>query len=342
MRILLTGGAGYIGSHTALALMEQNHEVTIIDDLSNGSVEAIRRVEKLAGRSMRFIKGDLNSPADVRRCFECNRYDAVIHFAGVKAVGESTEQPLHYYRVNLGSTLNLLTLMREYKVNKLVFSSSATVYGKPQSLFIDEGHPVGTQITNPYGWSKVMNEQIISDVAKAWPDFSAVNLRYFNPVGAHSSGIIGEDPQSIPNNLMPIISQTAGGQRDRLVVFGDDYDTPDGTGVRDYIHVMDLAEGHVAALSRSEPGVRSYNLGTGQGTSVLQAIRIFEETTRKNIPYIVSSRRPGDVASVIADPRRAEAELRWKAQRSFSDACRDAWKWQSRNPMGYGSSTTTA
>lgn len=335
MRILLTGGAGYIGSHTALVLLEQNHEVAVIDDLSNGSVEAIKRVEHLSGKSIKFIHGDLTDPHAARKCFDDNNFDAVIHFAGLKAVGESVDQPTRYYRVNLDSTLTLLEVMQERGINKLVFSSSATVYGEPQASLIDEAHPIGVGITNPYGWSKAMNEQIIWDAAKAWPQLSVVNLRYFNPVGAHPSGHIGEAPSGMPNNLMPLIAQVAAGKRDLLAVFGDDYDTPDGTGVRDYIHVMDLAEGHHAALLHAEPGVKTYNLGTGQGTSVFGAIRTFEKASGHAIPYEIVPRRSGDLASVIADPCLAKTEIGWETQRTFEDACQDTWKWQSLNPHGY-------
>lgn len=335
MRILLTGGAGYIGSHTTLVLLEQNHEVVVIDDLSNGNVEALKRVEELTGKSVKFIHGNLTDPSSVRKCFDDDKFDAVIHFAGLKSVGESVNQPTRYYRVNLDSTLTLLEIMQEQGVNKLVFSSSATVYGEPQASLINEEHPTGVGITNPYGWSKGMNEQIICDVAKAWPQLSVVNLRYFNPVGAHPSGCIGEAPSGSPNNLMPFIAQVAVGRREHLTVFGDDYDTPDGTGVRDYIHIMDLAEGHVAALMHTKPGFNTYNLGSGHGTSVLQAIRAFEKASGRAIPYLISPRRSGDVASVIADPGLAKAEIKWETQRTFEDACQDTWKWQSLNPYGY-------
>lgn len=335
MRILLTGGAGYIGSHTALVLLEQNHDVTVMDDLSNGSVEAIKRVEQLSGKSIRFIHSDLTDPISTRRCLDDVKFDAVIHFAGLKAVGESVAQPTRYYRVNLDSTLTLIEIMQERGVTKLVFSSSATVYGEPQASLIDEGHPIGVGITNPYGWSKAMNEQIICDVAQAWPQLSVVNLRYFNPVGAHPSGYIGEAPSGTPNNLMPFLAQVAAGRRELLAVFGDDYDTPDGTGVRDYIHIMDLAEGHLAALLHAKPGVNTYNLGSGHGTSVLEAIRAFEEASGRAIPYKINPRRSGDVASVVADPCLAKAKINWETQRTFADACRDTWSWQSQNPNGY-------
>lgn len=335
MRVLLTGGAGYIGSHTALVLLEQHHDVVVLDNLSNGSAEALKRVEHLTGKRITFVKSDLTNPAAVYRDLDGIEFDAVIHFAGLKAVGDSVARPIQYYRTNLYSTLVLLELMRERNVTKLVFSSSATVYGYPLSATIAESHPVGVGITNPYGWTKAMNEQIIADAVYAWPELSAVNLRYFNPVGAHHSGFIGEDPSGTPNNLMPFIAQVAAGRRDRLSVFGNDYDTPDGTGVRDYIHVMDLAEGHATALLRAEAGVKTYNLGSGHGTSVLQALRAFELVSNKHIPYEFAPRRAGDVDTVIADPRLAKRELDWKTHRTLDDACRDTWNWELHNPYGY-------
>ncbi len=335
MRVLLTGGAGYIGSHTALVLLEQGHQVVVLDDLSNSSRESVRRVEALTGQPIAFVEADLTDPAATRAGLHGIEFDAAIHFAGLKAVGESVAQPTRYYRVNLDSTLVLLDLMRERGVNRLVFSSSATVYGDPQTPLIAETHPVGVGLTNPYGWSKAMNEQIIRDAATAWPELAAVNLRYFNPVGAHPSGRIGEDPSGIPNNLMPYVAQVAVGRREQLAVFGDDYDTPDGTGVRDYIHVMDLAEGHVAALTRATPGVQAYNLGSGVGTSVLEAVRAFEAASGRAVPYAIHPRRAGDLATVVADPSLAFAELGWRTTRSFAEACRDAWAWQSANPQGY-------
>ncbi|WP_022869723.1 UDP-glucose 4-epimerase GalE [Yaniella halotolerans] len=338
MRVLLTGGAGYIGSHTAVVLLEEGHDVAVLDDLSNSHVEALNRVEQLTGKSIDFLEGDLADAQLVQRYFDENNFDAVIHLAGLKAVGESVEQPTRYYQTNLSTTLTLLDAMRKSDVQRLVFSSSATVYGDPQSPLISEEHPVGAGIQNPYGWSKLMNEQIIRDTARAWPELSVVNLRYFNPVGAHSSGRIGEDPSGIPNNLMPFISQVAVGKRLQLAVFGQDYDTRDGTGVRDYIHVMDLAEGHVAALAKTTPGVETYNLGTGTGTSVLEAVQTFEHVSGKQIPYEVKARREGDLATVIADSHRAGEKLGWQTSRTFEDACRDAWKWQVQNPDGYGPS----
>lgn len=336
MRVLLAGGAGYIGAHTALTLLEHGHEVLVVDDFSNSCVESLRRVEALSGASITVIENDLSNLAATRDALAGHTFDAVIHLAGLKAVGESTEQPIRYYRTNIDSTLNLLEIMRERAVAKLVFSSSATVYGTPQTLPLREDHPVGNDITNPYGWSKAMNEQIIRDVQAAWPELGAVLLRYFNPVGAHPSGQIGEDPRDIPSNLMPFVAQVAVGRRERLSVFGDRYDTIDGTGVRDYIHVMDLAEGHVAALEHLNAGVTSYNLGTGRGSSVLELVHTFEQAVGIEIPYEIVAERAGDVAEAVADPGLAHTELGWTATRSLADACRDSWAWQSANPNGYG------
>ncbi|MBK0417691.1 UDP-glucose 4-epimerase GalE [Leucobacter sp. CSA1] len=335
MRVLLTGGAGYIGSHTALVLLERGHEVVVLDDFSNSSTEAIRRVEELAGRGIPVVRADLADRAHAIAALDGVDFDAAIHLAGLKAVGESVEQPIRYYRVNLDSTLVLLELMRERGVTRLVFSSSATVYGDPAYLPQDEEHPVGVGLTNPYGWSKAMNEQIIRDAGAAWPELGAVLLRYFNPVGAHPSGRIGEDPAGVPNNLMPFIAQVAVGKRDRLSVFGDGYPTVDGTGVRDYIHVMDLAEGHVAALEHLSAGVTAYNLGSGVGSSVLEVVRAFEEASGRSVPYAIVPPRAGDVAEVVADPAKANAELGWRTTRGLAEACRDSWAWQSANPDGY-------
>ncbi|WP_416443854.1 UDP-glucose 4-epimerase GalE [Leucobacter sp. HNU] len=335
MRVLLTGGAGYIGSHTALVLLERGHEVVVVDDFSNSSPEAVRRVEALSGRTIPVIEADLAERETARATLAGVEFDAVIHFAGLKAVGESVAQPTRYYRVNLDSTLTVLDLMRERGATKFVFSSSATVYGEPQRVPIDEAHPAGVGVTNPYGWTKAMVEQIVRDTQVAWPELEAVLLRYFNPVGAHPSGRIGEDPSGIPNNLMPFIAQVAVGKRERLSVFGGDYPTPDGTGVRDYIHVMDLAEGHVSALEHIAAGVTAYNLGSGTGSSVLEVVRAFEEASGRPVPYDVVPARPGDVAEMVADPAKANAELGWRTTRSLADACRDAWAWQSGNPGGY-------
>lgn len=335
MRVLLTGGAGYIGSHTALVLLERGHEVIVLDDFSNSSVEAVRRVEELSGASVPVIEADLADRAAATLALADVEFDAAIHLAGLKAVGESVAEPGRYYRVNLDSTLNLLEVMQARGITNLVFSSSATVYGDPETSPIDEQHRAGVGLTNPYGWSKFMNEQIIRDVQHAWPELSAVLLRYFNPVGAHPSGRIGEDPSGIPNNLMPFIAQVAVGKRERLSVFGDGYSTPDGTGVRDYIHVMDLAEGHVAALEQRAAGVRIYNLGSGAGSSVLDVVRAFEAASERPVPYTVVPARAGDVAEMVADPRLANEELGWRTTRSLSEACRDSWTWQSANPGGY-------
>lgn len=335
MRVLLTGGAGYIGSHTALVLLERGHEVVVLDDFSNSSREAVRRVEELTGRDIPVVEADLAERLGATAALRGVDFDAAIHFAGLKSVGESVSQPTRYYRVNLDSTLTLLDLMRERGVDRLVFSSSATVYGDPEVSPIDEAQRVGVGLTNPYGWSKFMNEQIIRDAQRTWPELGAALLRYFNPVGAHPSGRIGEDPSGIPNNLMPFIAQVAVGKRDRLSVFGDGYPTPDGTGVRDYIHVMDLAEGHVAALEGLAAGVETYNLGSGTGSSVLDVVRAFEEASGRPVPYTVVAPRPGDVAVVVADPAKANEELGWRATRSLAEACRDSWSWQSANPGGY-------
>ena len=336
MRVLLTGGAGYIGSHTALVLLDHGHEVVVLDDFSNSSREAVRRVEKLSGSRVPVIEVDLADRERALAALADVEFDAAIHCAGLKAVGESVAQPSRYYRVNLDSTLTMLDVMRERGVSKLVFSSSATVYGDPAYVPQDEQHQVGVGLTNPYGWSKFMNEQIIRDAQAAWPELGAVLLRYFNPVGAHPSGRIGEDPSGIPNNMMPFIAQVAVGVRERLSVFGDTYPTPDGTGVRDYIHVMDLAEGHVAALERIEAGVVSYNLGSGTGSSVLDVVSAFEAASGRPVPYEVVPPRPGDVAEVVANPAKANTELDWRTTRSLADACRDTWAWQSANPSGYG------
>lgn len=335
MRVLLTGGAGYIGSHTALVLAERGHEVTVLDDFSNSSPESIRRVEALTGATIRVIEADLADATVARAALADVRADAVIHFAGLKAVGESTEQPTRYYRTNIVSTLNLVDIMREKGIEKIVFSSSATVYGDPQYLPMDEAHQTMVGVTNPYGWTKAMIEQMLTDTHTAWPALDVVLLRYFNPVGAHPSGRIGEDPEGIPNNLMPFIAQVAVGKREKLSVFGDSYETVDGTGVRDFIHVMDLAEGHVAALEHAPGGVSVYNLGSGKGASVLEVLHAFERAVGRELPYVIAPPRPGDVAESVADPSKANTELHWAVQRTLDDACRDAWAWQSANPDGY-------
>lgn len=335
MRVLLTGGAGYIGSHTALSLLEAGHEVVVLDNLSNSSREGLHRVMELTKKPVTLYVGDCTDEKDVRAVFESNRIDAVIHFAGLKAVGESTRMPLEYYRNNLDATLCLCRVMKEFDCTNLVFSSSATVYGTNQNMPLREDFPTGC--TNPYGWTKWISERILTDTAAADPDMSVVLLRYFNPIGAHPSGRIGEDPTGIPNNLMPFICQVASGKLDHLRVFGNDYPTPDGTGVRDYIHVMDLAEGHLAALQYAveHKGVEIVNLGTGHGYSVLQIVTAFEKVNGLKIPYEVTPRRPGDIATCYADPTRARNDLKWEAKRSLEDMCRDAWNWQKNNPKGY-------
>ncbi len=335
MRVLLTGGAGYIGSHTALSLLEAGHEVVVLDNLSNSSREGLRRVMELTKKPVTLYVGDCTDEKDVRAVFESNRIDAVIHFAGLKAVGESTQIPLEYYRNNLDATMCLCRVMKEFGCNNLVFSSSATVYGTNQNMPLREDFPTGC--TNPYGWTKWISERILTDTASADPNMSVVLLRYFNPIGAHPSGRIGEDPSGIPNNLMPFICQVASGKLDHLRVFGDDYPTPDGTGVRDYIHVMDLAEGHLAALQYAveHKGVEIVNLGTGHGYSVLQIVTAFEKVNGLKIPYEVTPRRPGDIATCYADPTRARNDLKWEAKRPLEDMCRDAWNWQKNNPRGY-------
>lgn len=335
MNILVTGGAGYIGSHTVVELINDNHTV-VVDDLSNSSEEVINRIEKITGTRPEFHKFSLENREELEKVFEANNFDAVIHFAGLKAVGESVEKPLLYYRTNLDSTLTLLETMEKFGVNKLVFSSSATVYGSAEIPYTEDS-PVGQGITNPYGQTKYMIEQIIRDYSVAHPDFSATILRYFNPIGAHESGLIGEHPNGTPNNLMPYITQVATGKREKLSVFGDDYNTVDGTGVRDYIDVVDLARGHLAALERSQPGATAYNLGTGQGVSVLQLIHAFEKASGQTIAYEVVARRPGDLPIYYADAKKAFNELGWKTEKSLEDACADSWRWQSNNPNGYES-----
>ena len=334
MRVLLTGGAGYIGSHVAVVLLTEGHEVIVVDDFSNSAPEAIRRVEELAARDVVSIHCDLADLAASSEALAGVEFDAVVHLAGLKAVGESVSHPSSYYRTNILTTLNVLDIMLTKGVGRFVFSSSATVYGTPDSDVIDESHSAGRGLTNPYGWSKWMNEQIIRDVQHARPELQVSLLRYFNPVGAHPSGRIGESPSGIPNNLMPYVAQVAAGTRDHVSVFGDAYATPDGTGVRDYIHIMDLAEGHLAALAHLSPGVSVYNLGTGVGHSVLELIREFAAQSGRPIPYRVTDPRAGDVSAAIADPAKANSELGWRATRTLADSCRDSWRWQSQNPHG--------
>jgi len=337
--ILVTGGAGYIGSHTCLELLNEGYAVVVVDNLDNSSREALTRVEAITGKSVDFYPVDVCDREALRGVFQKHTIDAVIHFAGLKAVGESVAQPLRYYRNNLDSTLALCEVMAEFDIRQLVFSSSATVYGLPERVPITEDFP--TWCTNPYGWTKLMNEQILRDVQVAKPDWSIVLLRYFNPIGAHESGQIGEDPSGIPNNLMPYIAQVAVGRRDKLHVFGDDYPTVDGTGVRDYIHVVDLAIGHIRALeyAAAHTGIEAINLGTGQGYSVLQMVRAFEHATGRQVPYQIDPRRPGDVALCYADPAKARELLGWQATRDLETMCRDTWRWQSQNPDGYAKET---
>jgi UDP-glucose 4-epimerase len=335
MKILVTGGAGYIGSHTCVELLGAGHEVVVVDNLANSSAEALQRVRRISGRGLEFHRLDLRDGAALRDVFARERVDAVIHFAGLKAVGESVQKPLHYYDNNITGTLRLLDCMREAGVTRLVFSSSATVYGDPASVPIREDFALSA--SNPYGRTKLFIEEILRDEQRANPEWDIVLLRYFNPVGAHASGLIGEDPAGIPNNLMPYVSQVAVGKLDCLNVWGNDYATPDGTGVRDYIHVVDLALGHLAALERQAgPGVRAYNLGTGRGHSVLEMIAAFERASGKRVPYRFGPRRPGDVAACYADPALAREQLGWTAERDVDAMCRDTWHWQSQNPRGYG------
>ncbi|MCA0981219.1 UDP-glucose 4-epimerase GalE [Exiguobacterium aestuarii] len=333
--ILVTGGAGYIGTHTVLQLLEAGHDVIVLDNLSNSSREALNRVEAMAGRETTFYLGDILDRALLEQIFLTHTIDAVIHFAGLKAVGESVSQPLRYYENNVVGTTVLLEVMQAFDVKRIVFSSSATVYGMPERTPIDESFPLSA--TNPYGRSKLMIEEILRDVAVADSEWSIALLRYFNPIGAHSSGQIGEDPFDVPNNLMPYITQVAIGKLNELSVFGDDYDTPDGTGVRDYIHVVDLAEGHLQALDyvMDQTGVEAFNLGTGTGYSVLDLVRAFEQESGKSVPYRVTERRPGDIATCFADPTKSKQMLGFEAKHDIRDMCRDAWNWQSNNPNGY-------
>ena len=335
MRVLVTGGAGYIGSHTCVELLEAGYEVVVLDNLVNSSAESISRVQEITGKKMVFYKIDLLDRQAVSTVFEKETIDAVIHFAGLKAVGESVEMPLNYYHNNITGTLVLLEVMKEHGVRNFVFSSSACVYGDPATVPITEEFPL--QPTNPYGHTKVMIEQILKDLHFTDPSLNIALLRYFNPVGAHPSGRIGEDPRGIPNNLAPYIAQVASGKLAELSVYGNDYPTDDGTGVRDYIHVMDLANGHVKALEKlaENPGVVTYNLGTGRGYSVLEMIKGFEEAAGRKVAYKVVGRRPGDIASCYADPTKAERELSWKATRDIDEMCSDTWRWQSANPNGY-------
>ena len=335
-KVLITGGAGYIGSHTALELLNTGYEVVVYDNLSNSSVESLKRVEELTGKSVKFYEGDVLDAAKLTEMFKAEAIDAVIHCAALKAVGESVRKPLEYYRNNINGTLTLMDVMRTVGVKNIVFSSSATVYGSPEIIPITEECPKG-QCTNPYGWTKSMMEQIMTDLQKADPEWNVILLRYFNPVGAHKSGRIGEDPKGIPNNLMPYITQVAVGKLEKLGVFGDDYDTPDGTGVRDYIHVVDLAIGHVKAIDYilTNPGLDIINLGTGIGYSVLDMVKAFSKACKRELPYEIKPRREGDIAMCYADPAKALRVLGWKAERGLDEMCEDSWRWQSQNPDGY-------
>ncbi|MFT3805161.1 MAG: UDP-glucose 4-epimerase GalE [Burkholderiaceae bacterium] len=333
--ILITGGAGYIGSHTVVELLNDGKQVLVLDNLSNSSAESLRRVERITGREVPFVEGDVRDARLLRALFRQQAFHSVVHFAGLKAVGESVAKPLEYYDNNVTGTNVLLAEMRQAGIKRFVFSSSATVYGDPEYVPLDERARTGA--TNPYGRSKLMVEEMLGDLIRAEPDWSIGILRYFNPVGAHPSGLIGEDPRDVPNNLMPFVAQVAVGRRDRLSVFGDDYPTPDGTGVRDYIHVVDLAQGHLAALAHAArtQGAFTVNLGTGRGYSVLEMIRAFERASGREVPYRVVARRPGDIAECYADPSAAQSLLGWRASRGIDEMCADAWRWQSGNPQGF-------
>ena len=335
MKVLVTGGAGYIGSHTVVLLIEAGYEVVIFDNFTNSSKESIRRVEAIVGKELTVVEGDIRSREDLAKVFSAHKIDAVIHFAGLKAVGESVEQPLRYYDNNVNGSAVLFEVMAEHQCKSVIFSSSATVYGDPESTPIFENFPLSA--TNPYGRSKLMVEEILRDLYVSDNDWKIVLLRYFNPVGAHASGTIGEDPNGLPNNLMPFIAQTAVGKRECLSVFGDDYDTVDGTGVRDYIHVVDLAQGHLNALDRikgfSEP--MTINLGTGNGYSVLEMVKSFEKASGKKVAYQIAPRRAGDIATCFADTTYAKEILNWEAKKSIDQMCEDTWRWQSQNPNGY-------
>ena len=336
MRILVTGGAGFIGSHTCVELLENGYDVTVIDNLYNSSAKAIDRVREISGKDLTFVKGDILDRECLDTIFESQKIDAVIHFAGLKAVGESVHKPVEYYSNNITGTLTLVKSMAAHGVKNIIFSSSATVYGEPAFNPITEECPKGV-CTNPYGWTKWMLEQILSDLHTADAEWNVILLRYFNPIGAHPTGLIGEDPKGIPNNLVPYIAQVAIGKLEKLGVFGDDYDTPDGTCIRDYIHVVDLARGHVNAIRKlaDKEGVSIYNLGTGHGYSVLEAVEAFGEACGHPVPYEIKPRRAGDVMELYCDPKKAAEELGWTAQYGIKDMCRDSWNWQSKNPNGY-------
>ena len=337
MNVLVTGGAGYIGSHTCVELLNSGYDVVVIDNLCNSNAKALDRVQELAGKSLRFYEGDVRDEALLTKIFTENQISCVIHFAGLKAVGESVAKPWEYYDNNLNSTLVLTKVMKKMGMKNIIFSSSATVYTADNEMPLRETSRTGG-CTNPYGWTKYMTEQILSGMAHAEPDWSIVLLRYFNPIGAHKSGMIGEDPRGVPNNLMPYITQVAIGRREKLSVYGNDYDTPDGTGVRDYIHVVDLAKGHVAAVKYAleNNGCEVFNLGTGTGYSVLDMVNTFRQVNQVALPYKIVERRPGDIATCYADPAKSAQILGWKAEKTLADMCRDSWNWQSNNPMGYG------
>ena len=337
MKILVTGGMGYIGSHTCVELLNLGMEVVIVDDLANSNPEVLNRVETITGKRPLFYELDVCDEAALSKVFAEHKIDCAIHFAGMKAVGESVAIPAKYYSNNLGSTLTLARVMAKYNVKRIIFSSSATVYTGDNEMPLRENSRTGG-CTNPYGWTKYMGEQILRDIAFADKEWSVVLLRYFNPIGAHASGEIGEDPRGIPNNLMPYITQVAVGRREYLGIFGNDYDTPDGTGVRDYIHVVDLAKGHVAAVgyAAEHTGCEVFNLGTGTGYSVLDMVTTFAKVNQVEVPYKITDRRPGDIGTCYADPAKSRDVLGWKAEKTLADMCRDAWKWQRENPMGYG------
>ena len=335
MKILVTGGAGYIGSHTCVELLNAGYEIVVFDNLSNSCERSLEIVKDITGKDFPFYKVDMLNYDEMEKVFKENKFDSVIHFAGLKAVGESTQIPIKYYHNNITGTLNLLDIMEKYDVNNIVFSSSATVYGKPKTVPITEDFPLST--TNPYGSTKLMIENILTDVTKANPKLSVALLRYFNPIGAHKSGRMGEDPKGIPNNLLPYVAQVAVGKLKEVGVFGNDYETKDGTGVRDYIHVVDLALGHIKTVEHcsNKPGVHIYNLGTGNGYSVLEIIKAFSKACGKEIPYKIMARRPGDIAECYANPEKAKRELGWEAQRGIEEMCEDSWRWQKNNPNGY-------
>ena len=336
MKILVTGGAGFIGSHTVVELINAGHEPVVIDNLSNASAESLKRVKEITGKDVTFYEADIRDAKALSDILDKEKVDACIHFAGLKAVGESVAKPWEYYDNNIAGTLTLVDALKKHDAKNIIFSSSATVYGDPAFVPITEECPKG-QCTNPYGWTKSMLEQILSDIQKADPTWNVILLRYFNPIGAHKSGLIGENPNGIPNNLMPYITQVAVGKRDKLTVFGNDYDTHDGTGVRDYIHVVDLAKGHVLALKKIEEnaGLKIYNLGTGTGYSVLDIVKNFEEATGVKIPYVIGDRRPGDIATCYASAEKAYKELGWKAENGIKEMCEDSWRFQKNNPNGY-------